>query len=261
MNEPTVLFKSTHHECLLFDDLVTGEGIQANQFLLIHKGEAALIDPGGDLTYNALSIAASRYCETNQIKFLFASHQDPDIISSLDRWLMRCDAKVVISRLWSRFLPHLASEFATKSLSGGVYDRIISVPDEGMKIPFSDTFVQCLPGHFMHSVGNLHFYDPISKILFTGDVGASIGAGPCSDPVEDFEDHIQYMVGFHRRYMACNKVCKLWANMVRRLDVEMIVPQHGRYFMGKEKVLNFLDWISELKCGTDLLTQDNYSVE
>ena len=29
-----------------------------------------------------------------------------------------------------------------------------------------------LPAHFLHSVGNFHIYDPIAKILYTGDLGA-----------------------------------------------------------------------------------------
>jgi flavorubredoxin len=36
------------------------------------------------------------------------------------------------------------------------------------------------------------------------------------------------------------------------------VPQHGRYFAGREAVNAFLDWIENLECGIDLFTQDNY---
>jgi flavorubredoxin len=66
------------------------------------------------------------------------------------------------------------------------------------------------------------------------------------------------MEGFHRRYMVSNKVCRLWASMVRGMDVSMMVPQHGRYFVGKEAIGAFLDWIEKLECGVDLVTQANY---
>jgi flavorubredoxin len=66
------------------------------------------------------------------------------------------------------------------------------------------------------------------------------------------------MEGFHRRYMVSRKVCALWANMVRRLDVEMIVPQHGQRFEGKVMIDQFLNWIEHLDCGVDLLNQRNY---
>ena len=70
--------------------------------------------------------------------------------------------------------------------------------------------------------------------------------------------HIATMIGFHRRYMISNKICRFWVNMVRQLDVEMIVPQHGCRFEGKAMVNRFLDWIEKLECGVDLMTQDSY---
>jgi flavorubredoxin len=174
--EPIVLFDDGHHKCLMFDSLVTGEGVQSNQFLIVDGKHEALIDPGGDLTYTPLSVAASRYMNIRDMDFVFASHQDPDIIGAIDRWIIHTRAKIVTSKLWARFLPHLVSNYVTTQLSGSVYDRIISVPDGGINVNFGDTFIQCLPAHFMHSVGNLQFYDPVSKILFSGDLGASLGA-------------------------------------------------------------------------------------
>ena len=67
------------------------------------------------------------------------------------------------------------------------------------------------------------------------------------------------MIGFHRRYIASRKVCQFWANMVRELEVDMIVPQHGKRFEGPEMIERFLNWVSELPCGIDLLTQENYT--
>ena len=52
--------------------------------------------------------------------------------------------------------------------------RIVSIPDEGGIVPFGDSVIEAIPANFLHSVGNFHFYDPISKILFSGDVGASM---------------------------------------------------------------------------------------
>ncbi len=74
-------------------------------------------------------------------------------------------------------------------------------------------------------------------------------------PLENFEDHIPNMKGFHQRYMCNNKVIRLWVQMVRTMDVESIVPQHGTPFIGKEQVNQFLDWIETLQCGTDLMDE------
>ena len=117
-----------------------------------------------------------------------------------------------------------------------------------------------LPAHFLHSVGNFHFYDPVSKILFSGDVGASLVDSEPERPVQDFERHIQKMLGFHQRYMVSNKVCRLWVNMVRGLDIEMILPQHGRPFQGREMITKFLNWFENLECGIDRVSQQYYQI-
>lgn len=256
--EPIVLFDNGHHKCLMFDSLVSGEGVQSNQFLLVDGKCEALIDPGGDLTYTPLSVAASRFMNIQGLTYVFASHQDPDIIGAIDRWIVHTGARIVTSKLWARFLPHLVSGYVTSQLAGSVYDRIISIPDAGARVHFGDSHIQCLPAHFMHSVGNLQFYDPVSKILFSGDLGASMGGEYDHRPVADFDRHIPHMIGFHRRYIASRKVCELWANMVRSMDVAMIVPQHGKRFEGPAMVERFLDWVSDMSCGIDLMTQEHY---
>jgi len=250
------LFNNGKHQCLAFTDLVAGDGVQANQFLIIDGSHEAILDPGGDLTFTALSMEIGKHIDLRNLDYLIASHQDPDIIASLSSWVSRTDATIVCSKLWARFLPHLLPGYMGQQVT----NRCIALPDEGGDIPMGDSVLKAVPAHFLHSVGNFQFYDPVSKILFSGDMGASIvNEGP-EKPVEDFAAHIQYMEGFHQRYMCSNKVCRLWAQMVRQMDVEMIVPQHGRSFQGKAMVNQFLDWISGLQCGVDLMTQRNYMV-
>jgi len=48
--------------------------------------------------------------------------------------------------------------------------------------------------------------------------------------------------------------------MIRTLKPAMIVPQHGRPFVGPAMIEAFLDWISQLQCGLDLLEQDDYRI-
>ena len=75
----------------------------------------------------------------------------------------------------------------------------------------------------------------------------------------DFNSHIPKMKGFHQRYMCSNRVIRLWVKMVRGMDIEMIVPQHGAPFVGKEMVNLFLDWIENLQCGIDLMDETVFS--
>ncbi len=249
-----ILFENDEHMVLTFTDLVKGEGIQSNQMAIIQEGHSAIFDPGGDLTYMPLSMAITKYVKVKDIDYIIATHQDPDIISSLDKWLMYSDAKIVISTLWERFVPHLVPGYMKEKAEG----RLVAIPDQGMDIPLARSVIKAIPAHFLHSVGNFQFYDPISKILFSGDAGASMVDVAPERPVRDFDKHVGKMLGFHQRYMVSNKVCRLWVNMVRGMDIEIIVPQHGRPFVGKEMIGKFLDWFETLECGIDLMTQQNY---
>ena len=251
-----VLYESGEHVVRLFTDLVQGDGIQSNQFFITHGEHAALFDPGGNLTYRPLYSEISKHISIRDLDYVIASHQDPDIITSLDKWLMYTDAKIVISKLWHRFLPHLVPAYMGNKSEG----RILSIPDQGLRLPFGGSEIVALPAHFLHSVGNFHFYDPVSRILFSGDVGASLTDAEHGRPVQDFDRHVSKMLGFHQRYMVSNQACRLWANMIRTLDVEMIVPQHGRPFSGPAMIERFLGWFEQLRCGVDLMVQQNYSV-
>ena len=252
------LFNDGKHVCLMFNDLVgddAGGAVQANQFLIVSDGEGALIDPAGNMTYNALLIAMQKYFPYKNLKYIFASHQDPDIVASLNRWLSATDCTLYVSKLWERFVPH----FCTLNRAEG---RVAGIPDEGTGIAMRDTTVYAIPAHFLHAEGNFQFYDRKSRILFSGDMGASlVRAADIVQPITtaaQFKAHVPAMAGFHRRYMVSNKVCRYWVMMVRDMDVAMLVPQHGRYFVGREAIGAFLDWIETLDCGIDLFTQANY---
>ncbi len=250
----TELFRSGDHVCVAFNDLVRGDdGVQANQFLIQHGNASALIDPGGALLYTPLSLALPQYVQPRDLTWILASHQDPDIIGSVDSWLLYTQARVVCSRLWGRFIPHSVPHYQKNA---GV-DRYLLLPDEGMEIPLGNTQIRAVPAHFLHSVGNFQFYDPVSRILFSGDLGASmLEAGVAYAPVEDFDAHIPRMAGFHRRYMASNRACRWWARRARELDIDMIVPQHGLPIRGARDVARFIDWVDGLVCGVDLLPED-----
>ena len=248
------LYNEKGHICVAYRELVTGEeAVQANQFLIYDSDHAALIDPGGEMTYSGLFMEIGKYMNVKNLDYVLASHQDPDIVASLNKWLVGTDCKVVVPALWERFIPH----FTRAGKLGG---RIIGVPDAGMHLKLGSIELLALPAHFMHAEGNFQFYDPLSKILFSGDLGANLCPAEDLDiPVKKLSDVMPYMEGFHKRYINSNKVCRFWANMARQLDISMIVPQHGRAFTGKA-VKEFIDWIEQLECGIDLMTQENYRV-
>ena len=160
----------------------------------------------------------------------------------------------MISRVWERFVPHFTKVGKTE-------ERIIGVPDLGGRLPLGHSELWLLPAHFLHAEGNFHFYDPVSRILFTGDLGVSMTSGrEAQIPVRDLAPHIPRMEAFHRRYMVSNKILRLWARMARTLDIAMLVPQHGAPIEGPAAISDFFDWVESLMCGIDLFDDRAYQV-
>lgn len=239
-----VLFEADGHRNVLLPEADAGEGVDTNQHVIVDNGEAMILDPGGTKLYTRVFASTAKESQGARLKYVFLSHQDPDIVASLNGWLMTTDATGLISSLWRRFIPHFGSDKL-------VYSRVEGIPDGGQRITLGKRELIVVPAHFLHSVGNFQVYDPTSKILYTGDLGVSLGEE--DREVKDFDAHIPLMKGFHQRYMASGKALRAWVAMVRQLDVEIIAPQHGALFRGKPMVERLLSWLEELPCGIDLL--------
>ena len=240
------LFDNGNHKNLLLEDFSGGLAVQANQHLIVHGESGMLLDPGGHKVYNRV-FAETRACLGKaQLKYVFLSHQDPDIVAAANGWLMTTDAEAYASKLWLRFIPHFGLDHL-------VEHRLKGIDDGGMVLDLGGSELLILPAHYLHSAGNFQVYDPTSRILYSGDLGASVGIE--YREVSDFDAHLPSMEGFHKRYMSGGAAMRAWANMVRQLDIETIAPQHGAFFKGKEMCDRFIDWCANLQCGVDLLPE------
>ncbi len=231
------LYEADGHRFILLEGFGHGEMVPTNQVLIHNGDEGILLDPGGHKVHYDLMDTIAELMPINQLRYLFFSHQDPDIVAAVNAWLMLSDADAWISELWLRFVPH----FGVDEL---MISRLKGIPDAGMRLALGNGELIFLPAHFLHSCGNFQVYDPQSKTLFSGDLGASIG--PDYLEVSDFDAHVPYMEGFHRRYMPSGHANRAWAEMARQLDIERIVPQHGAIFPTAELSRRFIDWVAEL---------------
>jgi flavorubredoxin len=242
MKTSRVIYENGTHKwiALVRDSSRPGYLIDTNEYLVIDGDDSILLDPGGSEIFPAVFSALSTQFDPRKIKTLFASHQDPDVISSISLWLeFNPEIKCHISWLWQTFVPHF----------GGGPDTFIPLPDGGAEIVVGAQRLQAIPAHFLHSPGNFHLYDPQAKILFSGDVGGALL--PADDTalfVEDFGRHIRHAEGYHRRWMGSEKAKRDWCNRVSQLDIEMLCPQHGAIYRG-EQVRRFIDWFAQLEIG------------
>ncbi len=246
----TTLYESDNHKCFLLEDFSDGHAVQANQHLIVDGNQGMLLDPGGPRVFNRVISEVMSLIPGRSVTHLFFSHQDPDIVAAANGWLLATDAEAYVSALWERFVPHVVPSLGDEK---SMMERLHAIPDEGTVLVLGSRELWILPAHYLHSAGNLHVYDPTSKILYTGDLGASLGQSYREVP--DFEAHIGFMHGFHRRYMATNRALRAWTKLARQLDVEVIAPQHGALFRGKEMVSRFLDWCDSLECGIDVMKE------
>ncbi len=231
------LYNRDGHLFVLLEGFGHGEMVPTNQAVIHSGSESILLDPGGHKVHYDLMNEVSAIVPMHELKYLFFSHQDPDIVAAANAWLMLTDAVGYISELWLRFIPH----FGVDEL---LIPRLKGIPDAGMRLPLGDTELYFLPAHFLHSAGNFQVYDPVSKTLFSGDLGASIAPGYVE--VTDFDAHVPFMEGFHHRYMPSAEANRYWAAMVRQLDIERIVPQHGAIFPDRATSARFIDWVEKL---------------
>ncbi|MEW5010292.1 MAG: MBL fold metallo-hydrolase [Cycloclasticus sp.] len=235
------LYENNDHTWIVFGrdedkpDLI----IDTNQYMVTSKKNSLLMDPGGVELFSAMLSAVIKEVPAQKITHLFASHQDPDIISSLGLWdLALTDATLHSPWLWEGFIRHFGMQHIE-------YDGI---PDEGSRLTLDEVVLEFIPAHYLHSSGNFNVYDPKAKILMSGDIGAAMEEPDAPMFVEDFDAHIGKMKMFHQRWMPSNKAKNDWVRRVRQLDIEMMCPQHGRIFRGAD-VKRFLDWFENLEVG------------
>jgi flavorubredoxin len=235
-----VIFEQGAHKWVIIarDPEKPGYVIDTNEYLAIQGEEAILTDPGGMEIFPAVFSAISEVFDPAGIEMIFASHQDPDIISSLSLWLdfnpeLRCH----VSWLWGTFIPHF----------GGNDQTLVGIPDEGKTFELGGLKLEAVPAHYLHSSGNFHLYDAKAKLLFSGDVGAAmLPHGEQYIYVEDFDKHIRYAQGFHRRWMGSVEAKLDWCERASKLAIDMMCPQHGAIFRGKD-VERFINWFADLK--------------
>ncbi len=238
--QATTLYNENHRWLMFGRDPGKPEQIiDTNQFMIISGDQSIILDPGGVELFAPMLAAALKYVPIDKITHLFASHQDPDIISSLGLWdQVLPNAKLHSPWLWEGFVRH----FGMQNI------EYAAIKDSGDTIRIGNIDLQFIPAHYLHSSGNFSVYDPVAKILFSGDIGASLEEPGVPFEIENFNEQIDKMQFFHQRWMPSNRAKQDWIRRVRKLDIDIMVPQHGRIFRGDD-IGKFLDWFEALEVG------------
>lgn len=213
--------------------------IDTNQYIVKDGKRTILLDPGGIEIFSSVLAATLSETSLDCITDLFASHQDPDIISSLGLWNeILPNITLHAPAIWEGFIRHF---------SGGDVNYL-PIEDKGGSIRLETAELQFIPAHYLHASANFHIYDSQAKILMSGDVGAALEAPGAPMYVDNFNEHKEHMRFFHKRWMPSNDAKMDWIRRVRELEIDVMAPQHGRLFKGDD-VKRFLDWFEALDVG------------
>jgi flavorubredoxin len=246
MKKATIIYQSGQHQWIAVarDPERPNYLIDTNEYLITDGTTALLTDPGRSEIFSMVFAAICEAFDPARISVLFASHQDPDVISSLSLWLdFNPELKCHLSRLWTAFVPYF----------GGIDQTLIGIPDEGSEIAVGKLKLQAVPAHYLHSSGNFHLYDKAARLFFSGDIGAAMLPENMSGLfVKDFDRHIRYAEGFHRRFMESQEAKRQWCERLATMEIDMLCPQHGAIYQGAD-VERFINWFSELQVGTGLV--------
>jgi flavorubredoxin len=237
----TVVYEGKGYRWIVFgrDANRPTEVADTNQYMIVSNDEAVLVNPGGAKLFSSMLSSVAEFISPKYIKDIFVSHQDPDVVSSLELWSeVLSDCTLHASRLWDGYLQHYSIDsMAFKGIS-----------DRGGVLTKKYYSLEYFPAHYMHSPGNFHLFDPRAKILMCGMVGSSFEQHTSDFFVDNTRDKFNKMESFHKRWFPSNTAKNDWVSRVRQLDLNMLCPQHGSIYKG-EQVKLFLDWFESLNVG------------
>lgn len=243
------VFEAGNHRWWAVYDQDERRVIDSNVYVMESNGESAVLDPGGFEIFPQVLSAVAEVVPPTSIVKAFASHQDPDIASSLPLW-NACNGRLqwYVPSLWEGFIRHY----------GALDAELTGISDEGGTMVVGGKKLELIPAHYLHASANFHVYDAEAKVLFSGDVGTAllppghsiwVGNRQGHESARAFDEHIQNAQYFHQRWMPSNSAKKDWIDRVRQLQIDFLCPQHGAIYAG-ENVDRFLNWFDGLSVGT-----------
>lgn len=226
----------------------------ANPYLRIFRGAGAdqrptqfnlLVDPGSRSDFAVVSTkSATLIGSLAKLSAMFVNHQDPDV----------CSSATLISAKYAPNASLICSEATWRLIAhyGLPRDRFFATErfKSGMRLPTGHKLIP-VPTPFCHFRGAVMLYDPETRVLFSGDLFGGLTDKEAEGIWADDTDW-RGMRAFHQMYMPTNAALAAAVASIRKLDVEIIAPQHGRVLKGPW-VHHYLDKLARLPVGLDVL--------
>jgi eukaryotic-like serine/threonine-protein kinase len=222
--------------------------LECNSYLRVYRGQASqlsvLIDPGPSRDLEVIVAKLSSLIgSVSHVDLMFLNHQDPDLASnasSIQQLNPRCHL------LCSEDTWRLVQFYGLRAHS---FSAIEHFPDHRMRLATGHP-VLFVPTPYCHFRGAVMYYDPATRVLFSGDLFG--GLSRCADLVTREQDWTDIDI-FHQLYMPSSQALYNAIDQIRRLDPPpvLIAPQHGS-IIPDDKIPALLSRIQQLSVGVDL---------
>lgn len=216
-----------------------------NPYLFIDGEEAIILDPGSLPHYPTVASKVLSLVEPEQISYIIAHHQDPDLCASIplfEEIILKDSLKIVTHSRASLLINYY-----------GVKSAFYNIDNNGNELRLkSGRTLKFINTPFCHFPGAFATYDEKNKLLFTSDIFAATSIDWNLFAREGYEEE---MDAFHTNYMPSRKHLNFVMDKFERLDIKMILPQHGSIIQGN-MIPKCVSHLRQLECGLDLLDKE-----
>ena len=214
---------------------------QCHPYLIREGTESVLIDPGSLITFEETLRKIKYLTDLENIKYIICHHQDPDLAASLP------EIEKVFPERERYIVTHWRTYFLLKHYNLLTPFYLVDQHEFRLELE-SGRKLQFLFTPYMHYPGNIVTYDPETKVLFSSDIFGGWVEKDWSLFAEK-EEYIESIRAFHEIYMPCREVVIYSIEKLKKLDIEIIAPQHGSVIAGKDFVKKVMSAVEDFEYG------------
>lgn len=226
-----------HRERRLFDELIPlPVGTTYNSYLIKAGEKTVLIDttypPKADEYIEKLEVAG-----INKIDYIVANHGEQDHSGALPKMVKKYpEAKILTNPKCKEIIQAMLH----------IEDEKFQLVADGEEISLDDKTLKFIHAPWVHWPDTMFAYIPEDKIIFTCDfLGSHL-------PFENLyaEDSSEVLSAAKRYYaeimMPFRTYCKKYVQMLKNMDVDMILTSHGPIYKNPSFILNaYEDWTAD----------------
>lgn len=240
------LFGYKSHNILFIDSEYSQEdSIRFNRYMILHEDCGVLLGSSGFSVVPRVYAEMLRYTAGSQSLKAVLSSQSSGMANG---FMHRFDLGSPPTRICEVSMCFLSNDGVEGVKS------FIEVPDEGMSCFISPGFDLVLVPELFQSEGRFSVYDPVSKMLFTSEIGAAIRPQDQNGVyVDEFVSCLPYVETSRWQTMRPEHISS-WMEAIAKLDVNVLAPRYGPFYRG-QAVKDFLAWFRDLARGNRLMAE------